>query len=598
MTSTDRTAPVERPVRAVNAIAYGIGDLYGGGSFFLVGSLAMFYLVAVVGLSPLWAGFVPGLGKVWDAVSDPVMGYISDRIKTRFGRRRVFFLVGIVPVALTFILLWVPVRAWFPGAFESQAAAFAYYFTAYLLFYTVLTMVMIPYSALSAEMSTDFRSRNRLTSTRMFFSLLSSTMAGAVSQPLVNSFEDVATGFLVMGIAFGTFYALPWIFVFMGTWELPAIHHEGEGATSIFGNFASILKNKSFRIHLVMYVCAYAAMDIILGWMLFYVTDCIRRPELFAVLLPVLVVSEVACVPVYTAISNRFGHSRAFVTGICIWGAGMAFLAIHGPGTSAALLVANVIVIGAGLSAGVIIPYNILPFVTDVDEMITRRKRAGTYSGAMTLVRKLIQGALVFPLLGVLLTAIGYRTPNQPHILVGRLNAQILQSARAMEGTIPHAEAVEKSRKIAAAAARMRGVAPQVAAVEVRAAAGSEGAAIERRAREFLAGYGPRDAAAFSSEVVRRSRSVEKAIRIKQDTGTVGKLRVLFIAAPIALLCVSALAGTRFRINGRTHRILMAEIERLKNGGSMDSADGETVKVCEELTGIEYRRLYGRDVRK
>ncbi len=64
----------DRPLKTINCIAYGMGDLYGGGSFFIVSTFAMYYLVAVVGMSPILAGLIPGLGKIWDSVSDPLMG--------------------------------------------------------------------------------------------------------------------------------------------------------------------------------------------------------------------------------------------------------------------------------------------------------------------------------------------------------------------------------------------------------------------------------------------------------------------------------------------------------------------------------------------
>jgi oligogalacturonide transporter len=101
---------MQRTVRTRNLVAYGIGDIYGGGSFLIISTLLLFFLTEVAGLSPVQAGIVVGAGKFWDAVSDPLMGYISDHVRTRFGRRRVFFLLGIAPVAISFALLWLPVH--------------------------------------------------------------------------------------------------------------------------------------------------------------------------------------------------------------------------------------------------------------------------------------------------------------------------------------------------------------------------------------------------------------------------------------------------------------------------------------------------------
>jgi len=172
--SDSKMRTANRPVGFGTLVAYGLGDIYGGGSFMIVGLLFMFYLTEVVGLSPALAGLVFGIGKVWDAVTDPLMGYISDRTQSRFGRRRVYFLAGIIPIAISFILMWVPLRV------HSQGALFAYYSVAYILFATVFTMVMIPYSALAAELSGDYKVRNRLSGAPLLLGLfLASRRDGA-----------------------------------------------------------------------------------------------------------------------------------------------------------------------------------------------------------------------------------------------------------------------------------------------------------------------------------------------------------------------------------------------------------------------------------
>lgn len=100
----------------------------------------MYFFINVAGLSPLLAGLIPGLGKVWDAVSDPWVGYISDNTKSKFGRRRVYFLFAIIPILISSTLIWLPVH------FDNQLYTFILYFIAYLFFYTVSTMTMVPYS--------------------------------------------------------------------------------------------------------------------------------------------------------------------------------------------------------------------------------------------------------------------------------------------------------------------------------------------------------------------------------------------------------------------------------------------------------------------
>ena len=162
----ERMNTQQRRLTWKNYLAYGAADLYGGGCFFIVTTFAMYYLVNVVGLHPLLAGLIPGIGKFWDAVSDPLMGYIADNTpQNRFGKRRVWFLVSIVPIALSFMFIW------FPANFESQIGKFIFYTFAYIVFFTVSTVSYIPYAALSAEMTQSFSERNKLNSSRLMFHL-------------------------------------------------------------------------------------------------------------------------------------------------------------------------------------------------------------------------------------------------------------------------------------------------------------------------------------------------------------------------------------------------------------------------------------------
>ncbi len=400
----------KRELRTRNLIAYGVGDLYGGGSFFIISTFAMFYLVNVVGLSPVLAGLIPGLGKIWDAVSDPIMGYITDNTKSRFGRRRIFFLIAVLPVAVSFFLIWLPVR------FDTRVYTFLYYFFAYLFFYTVSTMTMVPYSALSAEMTLEFRERNRLSGARMIFSIMASLAAGVLVQPIINSFDDPAKGHMMVGLVFGLLFSIPWIFVFLGTWELPRAGTETDRPMSIFRNFSSIFANRTFRLHIGMYICAYASMDILMSWFKFYVIDYLGRGDIVHFGLGAIVLTELAALPFYVMLTNKKGHGRAYMLGLGLWAAATALMALQHPGSPSWLVILNCVFVGAGMSAGVVIPWTVLPFVTDVDELITTRKRAGTYAGAMTLIRKLIQGAFVLPLLGVLLKTIGYIVPTAEQV--------------------------------------------------------------------------------------------------------------------------------------------------------------------------------------
>jgi len=404
MADTAKTGQTEgeRPVLLRNVIGFGIGDIYGGGAFLIVGMLFMFFLTEVVGMKPALAGIMFGVGKIWDGITDPLMGFLSDRTKSKRGRRRVYFLWGIVPVALTFALLWVPIRT------DSQALLFAYYLFAYILLDAALTMVMTPYSALPAEMSSDFKVRNRLSTSRLVFSGLSSLLAAVLPKMIIDAFPgDPGKGHLAMGIVFGLIFALPWIFVYRSTWENES-RREPDPDENLFRAFSTIFRNRSFRVQFSMYVLAYSAMDVLMALFTYYLTYYLGRPGLYSIAMGSLMVVQLAVMPLYTTIANKKGQALAYGIGMAIWAVGMVLTRGLSASSPLPVVVAVCALIGSGTSAGVLMPYAILPFVIDTDELITGEQRSGVYAGAMTLLRKLVQGLFALPAIGFMLQGIGF----------------------------------------------------------------------------------------------------------------------------------------------------------------------------------------------
>ena len=109
-------------------------------------------------LTPGVCGLGGGQGRIWDAINDPLFGLISDRIRTRWGRRRVLLLFGAVPLGLTFMLMWlVPPLG--------QLGLTLYYATVFILFDTVFTLVHVGYNTLTPEMTSDYDERSSSTAT-------------------------------------------------------------------------------------------------------------------------------------------------------------------------------------------------------------------------------------------------------------------------------------------------------------------------------------------------------------------------------------------------------------------------------------------------
>jgi len=154
-------------------MAYGSGGIIPIALFNIAGILVGLMGNISLGLSAFWLGVILIIPRLWDAVSDPIVGHISDNIRTPWGRRRPFILVGGILVALCFVMLWwIPkgemVKAWFPSDAGFQWFQLGYILLSLLLFFTACTIFEIPHGALGMEMTNDPHVRTRLFSAKSF----------------------------------------------------------------------------------------------------------------------------------------------------------------------------------------------------------------------------------------------------------------------------------------------------------------------------------------------------------------------------------------------------------------------------------------------
>lgn len=393
-------------------VSFGIGDFYGGGSFFIIGALFLIFLTDIVKLTPILAGTVLLVGKVWDAITDPTMGYISDRTRSPFGRRRIYFLVGVIPVCISFCILWLKVDI------PIQALRFIYYLFAYVLFSTVFTMVMVPYNSMPAEMTEDYKERSKLIGIRMFFSQVGALTGAILPMTIVKMAHNEAVGYGLMGLVFGLIYGCCFIFVFKGTREKGVpLQSSSKGMWRELGHllkgFVSTFKNRSLVIQITLFITAFVAMDIFNALLIYMVRDYYKLDGYYQLIIGVVVLCQVLTLFVVTKECSKKGNGITYRRHAALWLIGVAIIGIMGAKVHPGLLLGCAAIIGVGLSGAVMVPYNMLAFVTDADELMTKQRREGTYSGAMTFLRKIAQALALFGV-SVGLEAVGYQEGVAP----------------------------------------------------------------------------------------------------------------------------------------------------------------------------------------
>ena len=205
---------MNQPLSAWKKILYGSGDTGFSLTLTILGAYFAIFLTDVVQVQPAVAAAAIFIGRTWDYINDPLIGYISDRTRTRWGRRRPFLLFGAVPFALAFLLLWVR------PPWQSDVALAIYYAIAYIIFDAAATFVYMPYFALTPELTSSYDERTALTSYRMFFSIVGSLAAFTVPLMIIGSFRpENASRVFLMAVIFAVVSCLPLFLVFFSTRE-------------------------------------------------------------------------------------------------------------------------------------------------------------------------------------------------------------------------------------------------------------------------------------------------------------------------------------------------------------------------------------------
>jgi Na+/melibiose symporter-like transporter len=202
----------ERRLSIPAKLTFGLGELTLSTSLTALTMVYAYFLLQEAGLRPALAGLVPLIGRGVDAITDPLMGRLSDRIRWKAGRRRPFFLLGAIPYGLSFLALW-----WQPP-FSGQAALFAYYATAYSVFTLTLTVLYVPYLALLPEMATGYDERTSLNTYRSAVGSLG--MIAAISLRLVaEALGGDSPDFFAASAIYAVLMSLPWFAVYRMTFE-------------------------------------------------------------------------------------------------------------------------------------------------------------------------------------------------------------------------------------------------------------------------------------------------------------------------------------------------------------------------------------------
>lgn len=398
----DRVPPKER-------IFYGLAALLDGGGGTLMSLVLLGFLNKGLGIASAVAAAIIFASKAWDAISDPLLGAISDNTRSKWGRRRPYLFAGGILIMLALGLLFAPIKS-FPNGVKIAWASIAYIF-----YCTCSTVSQVPFCSLSSDISPDFRERNNVNTIKLIFNMVSAGLCYLIPVFLFENYLDGDISevqfFLAMFLGFGIFFGLPLVLSSFFIKERTPYDPEIKVKFS-FKSYIEPFKVKSYVWHLVMYGSAFICIDIISALAVYYATDVLRGVTVFSwkmsslfIIAPMMVTAACMLPVVYYFMKHK-SKQFAFRIGLpcyIIGGISLAVLPTSAPGW---LVPVFTFIMGVGIGGAQMIPWLIFPDTVDIAELKYGARLTGSFSGLMTFSRKLAT-AIAILIVGAILTLSG-----------------------------------------------------------------------------------------------------------------------------------------------------------------------------------------------
>ena len=431
-------------------LAYGCGALMDGGGVALMACVMLKYMTDTLGIVAASASTIMMVSKIWDAVTDPLMGSITDNTRTKWGRRRPYMVFGGVLLIIALALLFAPIKDWW--GITSQAGMIAYVLIFYIVWNTCSTLTQVPYTSMASDISPSFHERNNANTIKLVFSAVASGLAYVLPLLILGAREkgtiSGTTFWIVMVAVFGTMFGGGLVITGLFTKERvkpEKVEKKKFNLKEFLKGYIQPYRNKSYAWHIGMYVSAFACMDMLSALAAYYASHVWRGVKMtlpivgemtfssMFIIAPIMVAAVLAF-PLVRVMMDKKGKAFAFRMGLPFYILGGILIAVLNPqmGCPAWVIPIVAFLMGFGFGGAQMIQWMNFPDTLDVAELALGERPTGNYSGMMTLVRK-IGGALGVGIIGWVLTGVGYEGYNAATTAADALAQEDPTSAFAVE---------------------------------------------------------------------------------------------------------------------------------------------------------------------
>ncbi|GAB1432005.1 MFS transporter [Spirochaetota bacterium] len=362
-------------------MGFGICDLGGNLFFTAMGFWSLNYLTDVVGLTAAAAGLAVMIGKLWDAVTDPMVGFLSDRTRSKLGRRKPYMLWGSIPLMLT---MWL----FFSKPLVSGAMPqFVWVTIALCLLNTAYTLVNIPYNSLTPELTDDFNERTSLNGFRFGFAVFGTMLGAGAVLPIVGLFPNKAAGFSGMGLVLGIVMAVTALITVFSVKE-PDHSNTEIPKDGFFETYLSVFKNKPYVILLLTYALNLAGLNFMQGIIAYYFNYIYHNEGMATIAMLMLLVVAMVFIPVSVLISKKLGKKRTYQLSFVFIASAAILIFLFGHTLGIRFFLVVMAWAGIGIGLGYVSPWAMVPDTVEYDAVKTGKRKEGAFYGIWTFMAK------------------------------------------------------------------------------------------------------------------------------------------------------------------------------------------------------------------
>jgi GPH family glycoside/pentoside/hexuronide:cation symporter len=406
-------------------LGFGVCDV--GGNLFV--TVLGFYLLNFITDNLLLGATIAGtallVGKIWDGVIDPFIGTLTDRTRSRLGRRRPWMLAGAISILVMMTLMFTNLHI------ASQGLLLAWVLAIYILMVTAYSIINIPYGALTPELTKDYDERTSLNAFRMSFAVVGTFVGSQAVGPVRGLFANQDHGWIAVGVVMGGVIMITSLITFFTVKEPARAAAEAKGQQDVWKSYLATLKNKPFLLALVTYMLHMMGTNIVQAALLYYYkyivwdgTGADAASGEFAFALMFFIVAAFLFIFVWTAISKRIGKKWTYNIGMGIFAVAVLGVFFLAEGRGAWFMRIVMAVAGIGFSTNYVMPYAIIPDAVELDYAETGVRREGVFYGMWNFINQL-GVAFALALNGWVLGWFGY-VPNVAQDAAAKLGIRLL----------------------------------------------------------------------------------------------------------------------------------------------------------------------------